>query len=48
MKQLVESVQFFNGVILAKYSIVGLIRCNVDYPPNLHCPKNASPCDMLH
>src|SRR6218665_1256375 len=36
-----DSVQFFNCAILANFSIVGLTRHSVDYPPTLHCAQNA-------
>src|SRR6218665_3960322 len=36
-----DSVQFFNSAILAKFSIIGLTRQSVDYPPTLHCAQNA-------
>ena|SRR6218665_1021832 len=48
MKPPVDSVQFFNTAILAKYSIVSLRCCSVDFTPTLHCTQDASPCDMLH
>jgi len=48
MKPLVDSLQFFNSAILAKYSIVSLRRRSVDYTPNLHCTQNAGHCIMLH
>src|SRR6218665_2230542 len=41
MKPLVDSVQFFNSAILAKFNIVSLRRRSVDYPPTLHCAQNA-------
>jgi len=44
MKPLVDSVQFFNSVILEKYGIVSLTHCSVDYPLTLHCAQNASFC----
>jgi len=43
MKPLVDSVQFFNSVVLAKYSIVSLTCRSADYPLTLHCAQNASP-----
>jgi len=43
MKPLVDSVQFFNSAILAKFNIVSLRRRSVDYPPTQHCAQNASP-----
>src|SRR6218665_3060612 len=38
---LVDSVQFVNIAILAKFNIVSLRRRSVDYPPTLHCAQNA-------
>ena len=43
MKPLVDSVQFFNSAILAKFNIVSLRRRSFDYPPTQHCAQNASP-----
>jgi len=43
MKPLVDSVQFFDSAILAKFNIVNLRCRSVDYPPTQHCAQNASP-----